>query len=195
MVVMMRRRIAPFYRFLFFSCCPPIFAAMLCSSQFTKSLAKIWKRLGCVHVGVEEWRRFGSSIQTTPSHSISPFQHGQLFDPSFLPFLSSYSCSVLTGLLSVIVFFPPERSFLAYAFPLLDMCSPRLSYLYLSSFPISALSTHVLLFLSLMIITTTTFYLLSPVSKKIQTNVPTYFRPVLPALSSVNTLMCIACFG
>jgi hypothetical protein len=44
-------------------------------------------------------------------------------------------------------------------------------------------------------ITITTFYLLSSVSKKIQTNVPTYFRPVLPALSFVNTLMCIARFG
>ena len=138
MVVTMRRRIAPFYRFPFLSCCPPIVATMLCSSRFTKSLAKGMERLGCV------WRCGGGSgtqFKPLPStHSTFPFgyliQHGQLFDPSSPPFSLIVSpVSALTGLPSVIVSLPLERSFLAYAFPLLDMCYPRLSYLYLSSFP------------------------------------------------------------
>ena len=38
--------------------------------------------------------------------------------------------------------FSRELPFLAYAFPFLDMCSPRLPYVYLSSFPISAVSVY-----------------------------------------------------
>jgi len=136
-----------------------------------------WQRYGndfvvCVCIGVEEWRRFGSLNHSPARLPHSATQHGQLFDPSSPPFSL---CYVLTELLSVIVFLPPERSFLAYAFPLLDMCSLRLSYLYLSSFPISALSTHVLLFLSLMIttITITTFICFHLARRK---NKQTYLR-------------------
>ena len=124
---------------------------------------------------LEVWRRQGGS-NPTPFDSTFPFgypiQHGQLFDPSFFPVFSHpISCCALSVLLSVIVFFPsPERSFLAYAFPLLDMCNPRLGLpVSIFLFPISALSTHVLLFLSLMITHhqhITTLYLFSSISKE-----------------------------
>jgi hypothetical protein len=81
--------------------------------------------------------RLPNTTWTTVLLAIPPFTLTVchvMFSPTYSPLL--------------LCLFPPERSFLAYAFPLLDMCNPRLSYLYLSSFPISALlSTHVLLFL------------------------------------------------
>jgi hypothetical protein len=165
---------------------------MLYSSQFTRSLA-IWNRLGFV------WRCGGGwGAQTTPSHSTPPFgypiQHGQPFDPSLCPFSLILSAVMLSAGYSPLLCCPPERSFLAYAFPLLDTCSLRLSYLYLSSFPISAVSTpcavipfaydhhhhyHNPLFVFI--------YL------EEKRNQRTYKLP--SCLSFVNTLMCIACFG
>ena len=89
--------------------------------------------------------------------------------------------------------FSRELPFLAYAFPFLDMCSSRLSYVYLSSFPISAVSVyypcasipfaydhhHHL------------FYYIFSVSKKSKKH--TYLRSVL-FCSFVNTSMCIVLF-
>src|SRR6267154_6558026 len=98
----------------FFSRCPPIVAAMLCSSRFTKSSAKVWKRLGCVcrSGGVEE------VLELNSNHSLSLDLPIRLPNPSFPPvFFHPIACYALTGLLSVIVFLPPERSFFAYAFP------------------------------------------------------------------------------
>jgi hypothetical protein len=187
----MRRRIAPFYFFL----------AVLQSSRLCYALLNPPSRWQYGNdLVVQVWRcGGGSGAQTAPSHSTSPFgypiQHGQLFDTSFSSVFSHpICCCALTGLPSVIVFFPPERSFLAYAFPLLDMCNLRLTYLYLSFFshlcsvhPCALIPLaydhhhhhhHHLLFVFI--------YL------EEKTNEPTYFRLVL---SCVNTLMCIACFG
>jgi hypothetical protein len=64
----------------------------------------------CVEVGGGSGAQFKP---LPPTHSTSPFgypiQHGQLFDPSSLPFSLILSpVSALTGLLSVIVFLLPE---------------------------------------------------------------------------------------
>ena len=66
-------------------------------------------------------------LELNSNHSLSLDLPIRLPNPSFPPvFFHPIACYALTGLLSVIVFLPPERSFLAYAFPLLDMCSLRL---------------------------------------------------------------------
>jgi hypothetical protein len=150
---------------------------MLYSPQFAKSLV-VWTTWLCV----EEWGRLGSSNHPLPldsptrlRYSATQSNHGQLFDSRFL---TSYLllCSQQVTLCYCVV--PPERSFLAYAFPLLDMCSLCLSYLYLSSFPISPCAVipfaydhhhhhHNLLFVFI--------YL----KEKKKQSVPTYFRSVL----------------
>lgn len=76
------------------------------------------------------------------------------------------------------------------------MCKPRLCYLYLTSFPISALSVHpCALILSLITTTSTTFLYFDSSrrsTKKAKAKSYTYISTSV--LSFVNTSMCIVCF-
>ncbi len=82
-------------------------------------------------------------------------RHFPRFHSSYL-LLCSHRLTLSPLLLRV---FPPERSFLAYAFPLLDMCKPRLTLLRVSIFfsHLSALYPPVCSYsFSLYVLTTTT---------------------------------------
>ena len=131
------------------------------------------------------WRRGGAEGFGSSNHSLPldtpfgyPIQHGQFLIRHF-PRFSCYS--------RICVLSPPERSFLAYAFPLLDMCKPRLSYpvsIFLSH--ICSVQPHVLLSLSLMITTSTitSFYLFSFISEKEKQNTKMHsYLHKLPFLS------------
>ncbi len=132
--------IAPHFLFLR---CPPIVAAVLCFSirqGYWQVYGIKWKEVWNLKPSpptLLPLTRLPNTTWTTVLLAIplSALTYARvMFSPTYSPLL--------------LCLFPPERSFLAYAFPLLDMCNPCLSYLYLSSFPISALlSTHVLLFL------------------------------------------------
>jgi hypothetical protein len=85
-------------------------------------------------------------------------------------------------------------SFLAYAFPLLDMCSLRL--LRVSIFVSRLCSVHPCALIPFAYDHHQHHHLLFAfICLEEKTNKRTYVLPSCPVLSFVNTSMCIACFG